>query len=183
MMPYTYLRKQHRNAPSAHREGKTDVKIPFEDLLDIMRFALDNALMVDFDGQLWKQVTGIPMGDPHSPGMTIGACGWMEREWLQTLSAATKEMFMAKRYMDDILMFYVHTPHSTTTGSVRVSTNRTAIGRRLSLKTARKTLFSRRHSRSPRRTPSATGSRTRTRSTSSQRHGGTRISRAMAPSR
>ena len=50
------------------------------------------------------------MGDPHSPGMTIGACGWMEREWLQTLSAATKEMFMAKRYMDDILMFYVHTP-------------------------------------------------------------------------
>ena len=80
-------------------------------MLDVMDFALDNTLIKSLDGTLWKQIDGIPMGDPHSPGMTIGACGWMEREWLQTLSTATKDLFMAKRYMDDILMFYADTPN------------------------------------------------------------------------
>ena len=47
------------------------------------------------------------MGDPLSPGMTIGACGWMEDEWMQTLSVETKSCFRAKRFMDDILL--VHT--------------------------------------------------------------------------
>ena len=44
------------------------------------------------------------MGDPHSPGMTIGACAWMETEWLASLSEDVKSSFRAARYMDDILM-------------------------------------------------------------------------------
>jgi len=50
------------------------------------------------------------MGDPISPGMTIGTCAWMENEWMGSLSRADKEMFRAKRYMDDILMIYSKNP-------------------------------------------------------------------------
>ena len=39
-----------------YRTVKYGVRIPFEDLLDIMNFSLDNAILVDFDGQLWRQV-------------------------------------------------------------------------------------------------------------------------------
>jgi hypothetical protein len=42
------------------------------------------------DGTLLRQVGGIPMGDPLSPGMTIGACGWMEKEWMANLSDTDK---------------------------------------------------------------------------------------------
>jgi len=34
-----------------------------------MEFALENTFIKDFDGQLWKQLKGIPMGDPHSPAV------------------------------------------------------------------------------------------------------------------
>jgi hypothetical protein len=51
------------------------------------------------------------MGDPHSPGMTIGTCAWMEHEWMQTLGDQAKQSFMAKRYMDDIIMLYVNKPN------------------------------------------------------------------------
>ena len=44
------------------------------------------------------------MGDPHSPGMCIGGCGWMEHLWLETLHADIKENFLATRFMDDILL-------------------------------------------------------------------------------
>ena len=43
------------------------------------------------------------MGDPLSPGMTIGACAWMEGKWLRTMQEHKKQ-FRAKRFMDDILM-------------------------------------------------------------------------------
>ena len=85
---------------------KGDVRIPFEDLLDIMNFALENAIVVDFDGRLRRQIKGIPMGDPHSPGMTIGTCALMEHTWMDALTPDTKSNFLAKRYMDDILVFY-----------------------------------------------------------------------------
>jgi len=71
-----------------------------------MEFALDNTILRDFDGQLWRQAKGIPMGDPHSPGMTIGTCAWMEHEWLQTVHPNSRENFLARRYMDDLLVFY-----------------------------------------------------------------------------
>lgn len=91
--------------PCSLKPFKGGTTIPFEDLLDIMEFALDNTLLRDFEGNLWRQAMGIPMGDPHSPGMTIGTCAWMEHEWLESLDEATKKLFKIKRYMDDLLIF------------------------------------------------------------------------------
>ena len=85
------------------------VALPFTLLHDILDFALNNTIIKDFKGQLWKQVQGIPMGDPHSPGMAIGACAAMENTWMQTLGHE-KQFFRAKRYMDDVLLFYVKHP-------------------------------------------------------------------------
>ena len=84
--------------------------LSFETLLDIMEFVLDNTILQLPDGTLLKQDRGIPMGDPLSPGMTIGTCAWMEHEWMQTLTAQDKGRFCAKRYMDDILMIYAQDP-------------------------------------------------------------------------
>ena len=44
------------------------------------------------------------MGNPLSPGITIGTCSWMEKEWLQLLPEINKESFKAARYMDDIFL-------------------------------------------------------------------------------
>ena len=82
----------------------------FETLMDIVEFALDNTLIQDWDGNLYKQIEGIPMGDPHSPGMCIGSCAWMEQQWLASLTEDSKKYFVAKRYMDDILVFYANCP-------------------------------------------------------------------------
>ena len=92
-------------APCQWRARKGYVKLPFTVLHEVMNFALENTLIVGLDGQLMKQVKGIPMGDPHSPGMTIGACAWMEQEWLHTMDASLADKFLARRYMDDVLMF------------------------------------------------------------------------------
>lgn len=78
----------------------------FEVLLDIMEFALNNAIVKMPEGKLLRQTKGIPMGDPLSPAMTIGACAWMEEEWMQQLDGNPKGKFVAKRYMDDILVAY-----------------------------------------------------------------------------
>ena len=75
-----------------------------------MTFSLHNAFVHMPNGKIYRQENGIPMGDPMSPGMTIGTCGWMEREWMVTISDKDKACFRAKRYMDDILLFY--TKHS-----------------------------------------------------------------------
>lgn len=88
---------------SIKRRGWTT--IPFEDLLDIMTFALRNTVIRDFDGNLWKQDMGIPMGDPHSPGLTIGACAWMEETWRnQTEYSPSTVPLRVRRYMDDVIM-------------------------------------------------------------------------------
>ena len=81
-------------------------RLPFELLLDVMDFTLDNTLIEDFDGQLWRQKDGIPMGDPHSPGFCIGTCAWMEEEWKKNLDSRTQENFCSTRYMDDVLTIY-----------------------------------------------------------------------------
>ena len=73
---------------------------------EIMEFSLDHAYVKMPDGRLLWQKLGIPMGDPISPGMTIGACAWMEKEWMNTLDSETKGIFRAKRFMDDILLVY-----------------------------------------------------------------------------
>ena len=87
-------------------EKRDRVWIPFDVMLEVMEFSLDNAFVRMPDGTLIKQMDGIPMGDPISPGMTIGACAWMENEWMESLSQVDKLMFKAKRYMDDIIMVY-----------------------------------------------------------------------------
>ena len=56
------------------------------------------------DGRILRQVKGIPMGDALSPAMTIATCAWMEREWMASLDEGAKRRFVAKRYMDDILL-------------------------------------------------------------------------------
>jgi hypothetical protein len=86
------------------------VTIPLSILYDVMEFALNNTLIKDMDGNLRQQTCGIPMGDPHSPGMAIGTCAWMENLWMQTINSDSKKFFKAKRYMDDILTFYVTNP-------------------------------------------------------------------------
>ena len=97
-----------KSAPCTWRrsEKMSYTWMPFETMVDIMDFALDNAYVKMQDGTIRKQMQGIPMGDPLSPGMTIGTCAWMEQEWLSNLSDTDKLMFKAKRYMDDILMVY-----------------------------------------------------------------------------
>ena len=86
---------------SKKRVGIT--KIPFEVMLEVVEFALDNTFILDRFGNLRRQVKGIPMGDPNSPGMCIGSCAWMEMEWMQNLSEETKKYFRSIRYMDDVL--------------------------------------------------------------------------------
>jgi len=71
------------------------VRLPFEVMMHVMEFALDNAIVKMPQGMLRKQIGGIPMGDPLSPGMTIGACAWMEKEWMANLSDQVKKNFMA----------------------------------------------------------------------------------------
>ena len=83
---------------------------PLHMLYEVMEFALDNAITKDRHGNLRKQIHGIPMGDPHSPGMTIVTCAWMEKMWMETLSEDTKQFFRAKRYMDDIIFLYATNP-------------------------------------------------------------------------
>jgi len=36
--------------------------------------------------------------------MTIGTCGWMEREWLAGVTSSSRRFFRAARYMDDVLV-------------------------------------------------------------------------------
>ena len=83
--------------------------LPWEVLSEVLTFSLHNAFVQMPDGKILHQEKGIPMGDPMSPAMTIGTCGWMEREWMSTLTTRDKISFRARRYMDDILLF--HTKH------------------------------------------------------------------------
>ena len=78
--------------------------VEWDVMLEVLEFALNNAFVRMPDGRILQQVKGIPMGDPLSPGMTIGTCAWMEREWIQGLHPNTHEYFRAARYMDDVLM-------------------------------------------------------------------------------
>ena len=59
--------------------------MPFIDLMEIMQFSLDHAVIKMPDGKLKRQVKGIPMGDNISPGETVIACAWMENEFMGNL--------------------------------------------------------------------------------------------------
>ena len=75
-------------------------------MVDVALFALDNTIVTMGDGTLLKQMGGIPMGDPISPGEMVGVLHWMEQDWLQGLSAWDKQHFKARRYMDDVLLCF-----------------------------------------------------------------------------
>ena len=85
-------------------------RIPYQVMLDVAEFALDNAMLTLPGGQVIRQVEGIPMGDPLSPAMMLSACAWMENEWSEALAPVDKQFFRVKRFMDDILLAYVETP-------------------------------------------------------------------------
>ena len=73
-------------------------------MLEVIEFGLENTFIKDRFGGLRRQVKGNPKGDPSSPGMCIGACAWMEMEWMKGHETETKKRFRAIRYMDDVLM-------------------------------------------------------------------------------
>ena len=58
------------------------------------------------NGKLKRQIEGIPMGDPLSPGMAIGTCAWMEMEFMNSIPQQVRANFMARRFMDDVILFY-----------------------------------------------------------------------------
>jgi hypothetical protein len=88
------------------RMQRGGIWLSFEVMLAVMEFTLDNAIVAMGDGDLRRQAHGIPMGLELAPGMTIGACGWMEHEWAQSIGALDKLCFRGKRYMDDIAIVY-----------------------------------------------------------------------------
>ena len=91
------------------RNQHGSVWLSFEIMHAVMEFTLDNAMVALADGDLRRQVHGIPMGLELAPGMTIGACGWMEHEWAQSLGERDKMCFRGRRYMDDIALVYAKT--------------------------------------------------------------------------
>ena len=101
-----YVPKMNRDKCLWQSKSKAYTRIPFETLIDVMEFALENTLIKSLDGKIMKQTKGIPMGDPHSPGMCIGACAWMEKEWINKMGEKEKEFFRFARYMDDVITVY-----------------------------------------------------------------------------
>ena len=101
-----FVPKRSSKQPCMWNTKRKDMMfMSFHDLHDIMQFALENTF-ITLNGKVLRQKTGIPMGDPLSPAMTIGGCAWMEHEWFENLAQVDKDKFVAGRYMDDILMFY-----------------------------------------------------------------------------
>ena len=90
------------------RQHSKEVWLDWDTMLKVMEFTLENTL-IELDGNILKQSKGVPMGGPISPGMTIGACAWMEMEWLNSVAQEDKKFFKAARYMDDILCIYAET--------------------------------------------------------------------------
>ena len=103
-----WVPKTAKTQPCAWRPRGKFVKIFInsETLCDVAEFALDHAYITMPDGRLMRQTKGIPMGLPISPGMTVGTCGWMEKEWVEGMDDSVRQRFAAKRFMDDILLLY-----------------------------------------------------------------------------
>ena len=80
------------------KDKRGTVWIPWEIMIDVAKFTLDNAFVKMDEGVYLQQVGGIPMGDAISPGMTIAACDWMEKKWLESTSNEAKERTRARRY-------------------------------------------------------------------------------------
>ena len=110
MSAHTRTTRAGTHETVAEQSDKYNVVLPFEIMMDVMEFALEYPIVRMPNGQLLRQRAGIPMGDPISPGMTIGACAWMETEWMNSLAPFDKAHFRARRYMDDIIMVTANPP-------------------------------------------------------------------------
>ena len=99
-----YVARKQKAKGAAWSSFRGAVFLPFHILIEVLEFSLHHAYVKLRDGSIRHQRMGIPMGDPLSPGMTIGATAYMERQWLKTISARTRGFFAARRYMDDILL-------------------------------------------------------------------------------
>ena len=86
------------------RSPRSGTWLPWDIMLEVLEFAAGNAYVRMPDSTILWQAEGIPMGDPLSPGMTIGTCAWMEREWMQGIAPEDKAFFRGGRYMDDIVL-------------------------------------------------------------------------------
>jgi hypothetical protein len=101
-VPYADSKKCAWEAPKRFQRSGT--WLPWDIMLELLDFAADNAFVRMPNGKILWQAEGIPMGDPLSPGMTIGTCAWMEREWMQSIAAKDRSFFRGGRYMDDIIL-------------------------------------------------------------------------------
>ena len=99
-----FVARRSNGRGGAWSHFKHSVFLPFHILQDVLEFSLHNAFVVLSNGSIRWQKLGIPMGDPLSPGMCIGATAFMEMKWLANQDNRTRAYFRAKRYMDDILL-------------------------------------------------------------------------------
>ena len=106
--PFFLLQMQMATKPCewAEKRKNTYVFIPFTAMKQLAEFTMKSAIVEIEPGEFLHQRTGIPMGDPISPAMTLAACGAMEINWMKTVPESSKEMFKIGRYMDDILAIY-----------------------------------------------------------------------------
>ena len=56
-----YVPKMQRDKCLWQSKNKAYIRMPFETLIEIMEFALDNTLVISLDGKLKRQLKGIPM--------------------------------------------------------------------------------------------------------------------------
>ena len=68
--------------------------IPFQEMIDVVNFSLENTLVKMPDGRLLQQNKGIP----------IITCAWMESKFIKGIPESEEQNIMAKRYMDDLLV-------------------------------------------------------------------------------
>ena len=84
-------------------DKETRITLTFKQMLDTVRFSLDNAFFTLGD-KVIQQVHGIPMGDPLSPAICIATCAYVEMTWFDSLPAEVKPHARFTRYLDDIYM-------------------------------------------------------------------------------
>ena len=84
-MPHAARKKCAGENPT--RSPRSGTWLPWDIMLEVLEFAAGNAYVRMPDSTILWQAEGIPMGDPLSPGMTIGTCAWMERECTAPLLA------------------------------------------------------------------------------------------------
>ena len=82
-----------------------------EDILNIINFSVDNCI-VNVANKLYRQTTGVPMGDPLSPPIAIMVATMFEFQWLQKQPHHTNQHMQIRRYIDDIIALHTNDRHA-----------------------------------------------------------------------